>query len=87
MNPRIAAGTNLTIGFMLGVFGFFGHLLHGEVDWPLLISMGALAMFGSYLGARQTGRIGLRPLRLLLGSILCVCGLALIHQVVLRWGL
>ena len=57
VDPRIAAGTNLFIGFVMGAAGWVGHVVHGQVDWVILALMGPMAMIGSYLG-RQSDREG-----------------------------
>ena len=56
VDPRIAAGSNLFIGFFMGSLGWVGHVTRGQVDYPLLAMMGVAAMIGSHLGARLTGR-------------------------------
>ena len=61
VDPRIAAGTNLFIGFVMGAAGWVGHVIYGQVDWVLLVMMGAPAMVGSYLGANLTGKVNLEP--------------------------
>ena len=35
VDPRIAAGTNLFIGFVMGSVGWIGHLAQGQVNYPL----------------------------------------------------
>ena len=60
INPRRAAGSNLVVGAALGIFGFAGHGIHGEIDLPLLAAMASTGMIGSYLGARYTGRVSVR---------------------------
>jgi hypothetical protein len=77
MDPRMAAGTNLAIGFFTGLFGFVGHLLHLEVDWPLLVILGSTSMVGSYLGAKQTGKVSRRTLMRLMGVVMVVSSLPL----------
>ena len=57
VDPRIAAGTNLVIGFIMGSLGWVGHALHGQVDYQLLLLMGAAAAVGSYYGAKLTGKV------------------------------
>ena len=49
-----------------------------EVDYPLLVMMGAAAMIGSYLGARLTGRVSLNSLILTMGVVLLVVGALLV---------
>ncbi len=74
IDPRIAAGSNLFIGFFMGSLGWVGHATIGQVDYPLLIAMGAAAMAGSYLGARLTGRVQLNTLIAVMGGVLIVVG-------------
>ncbi len=78
INPRRAAGSNLVVGAALGVFGFVGHGIHGEVDLPLLLSMASTGMIGSYVGARYTGRVSVRALVLVLAWVLLVVGIILV---------
>lgn len=75
MDPRIAAGTNLAIGALTGLFGFVGHLLHLEIDWAILIVLGSTAMLGSYLGAKQTGKVSPRTLRKWMGGVMVITSL------------
>ena len=77
MDPRIAAGTNLVIGFFLGSFGFIGHGIRGDVDLPLLLTMGASGMVGTYYGARLTGKVSLGRLTRIMGVALLVVGILL----------
>ncbi len=65
-----AVGTNLVVGFFLGVAGFAGHLVRSEVDWAVLAAGVAGAVPGAWLGARSTGRIDERTLRRLIGIAL-----------------
>ena len=85
VDPRIAAGSNLVIGFFMGSFGSIGHGLQGEVDLPLLVAMGLTAMVGTYLGAQLTGRVTLRTLLLTMSAVLLAVGILLIRDGVARW--
>ncbi len=67
-----AVGTNLVVGFWLGVFGFAGHLARLEVEWALLAVGIAAALPGAWLGARVTGRLSERALRRAIGAALLV---------------
>ena len=80
VDPRNAAGTNLFIGFIMGAMGWVGHVVQGQVDYPLLALMGAGAMVGSYYGARLTGRVSLNTLITTMGLVLLVVGVLLIWQ-------
>ena len=80
VDPRIAAGTNLFIGFLMGAAGWVGHVVHGQVDYFLLLLMGPAAMVGSYYGARQTGRVSLDRLITTMALVLMAVGALLIAQ-------
>jgi uncharacterized protein len=69
-----AAGTNLVVGFLLGVAGFAAHVGEARVDWPVLLAGLAGAIPGGWLGAHATGRIDENTLRLALGVVLVVVG-------------
>ena len=80
IDPRIAAGTNLFIGFWLGLAGFVGHGLRGEVDVPILVAMGVTAMAGSWYGAKLTGRVQIEVLIKVLGGVLLIVGVVLLAR-------
>ncbi len=80
VDPRIAAGTNLFIGFIMGSVGWIGHVIQGQVNYPLLGMMGAGAMLGSYYGARLTGKVSMDTLIKTMGCVLLVVGPLLIWQ-------
>lgn len=80
VDPRIAAGTNLFIGFIMGSVGWIGHVVQGQVNYPLLAMMGAGALVGSYYGARLTGKVSLDTLIKTIGCVLLVVGPLLIWQ-------
>ena len=77
INPRRAAGSNLVVGAALGIFGFVGHGIHGEIDLPLLLAMASTGMLGSYVGARYTGRVSVRSLVVVLAWVLLAVGIIL----------
>jgi uncharacterized membrane protein YfcA len=70
LDARRAVGTNLVVGFMLGVAGFAAHALRLEVEWGLLGAGLVGALPGAWLGARVTGRISERHLRRAIGAAL-----------------
>jgi uncharacterized membrane protein YfcA len=72
-----AVGTNLVVGFFLGVAGFLGHLVRLEIEWLVLAVSLAGAIPGAWLGARYTGRIDERMLRRLLGAALLAVAAAI----------
>ena len=81
MDLRVVAGTNLLIGFFLGVTGWLAHASLGEVDYPILALMGAGAVAGSYYGAKLTGRASRRTLLLTMGWVMMAVGAAMAWQV------
>ena len=82
LDVRRAAGTNLVVGFLLGVAGFATHAAGQGIDWPILTAGLAGALPGGWLGARATGRMSENTLRLALGAVLVLVGLAFAVQAV-----
>ncbi|HEV7845798.1 MAG TPA: sulfite exporter TauE/SafE family protein [Thermoleophilaceae bacterium] len=77
--PARAIGTNLAVGFWVGIAGVIGHA-PGGVDWPLLAVGGAASIPGALLGARLTGRLSERRLLQAVGCILVVAGTVTLIQ-------
>ena len=63
-----AVGTNLIVGFALGVAGFAAHAAQLDVEWDLLAAGLAGALPGAWLGARVTGGLKEETLRRLIGA-------------------
>jgi len=80
IDPRIAAGSNLFIGFFMGALGWVGHATKGNVDYPLLVIMGATALIGSWFGAKLTGKVNLNALILTMGFVLVIVGPLLAYR-------
>lgn len=80
IDARVAAGTNLVIGFLMGAFGFVGHGIQGEVDPVILTAMGLSGMAGSYIGAQLTGRATVRALLVTMSGVLLVVGILLVRE-------
>jgi uncharacterized protein len=74
LDVRRAAGTNLVVGFLLGIAGFATHAAGVGIDWELLAAGLAGAIPGGWLGARATGRVREDVLRLALGAVLVLVG-------------
>ncbi len=85
LDPRIAAGSGLAIGFLMGGFGWIGHLVHGQVDYPVLTLMAATGTVGTYYGAHWTGSLSARKLLYLMGAVLIAVGLLLIRNAYSRF--
>jgi uncharacterized protein len=78
-----AVGTNLVVGFALGVAGFAAHAARLEVEWDLLAAGLAGALPGAWLGARATGRFSEDALRRAIGAALLVVAAAFALEVAL----
>jgi uncharacterized membrane protein YfcA len=76
LDVRRAAGTNLVVGFLLGVAAFVVHAANLRVDWWILAAGLAGAMPGGWLGAKATGRFSEDRLRVALGTLLFVVAIA-----------
>lgn len=77
--PHRAVGTNLAVGFWVGVAGVAGHL-PGGVDWAVLGAGAAASVPGALIGARLTGRMSERQLLQAIGAVLVVAGAATVAQ-------
>ena len=83
MTIRRAVGTNLVVGFVLGIFGFAAHAARLEVEWAALGAGLAGALPGAWLGARLTGRASETTLRRALGFALLAIAAAFVVEVAL----
>ncbi len=83
LDARSAVGTNLVVGFFLGLAGFAAHALRLEVEWDLLAAGLAGALPGAWLGARVTGQISELQLRRAIGAALLVIAAAFAVEAVL----
>ena len=84
LDAQRAVGTNLVVGFLLGLAGFAAHALRLEVEWGLLAAGLAGALPGAWLGARLTGRISETHLRRAIGAALLVIALAFAVEAAIR---
>ena len=84
-DPRIAAGSNMMMGAFLGMAGFVGHGIQGDLDTVMLVSMAIPAMAGTYLGTRLTGRVSPDALIIVMSLVLLVVGTILMVNGVDRW--
>jgi uncharacterized protein len=83
LDAHRAVGTNLVVGFALGVAGFAAHAARLEVEWELLAAGLAGALPGAWLGARTTGRFSERALRRAIGAALLLVAAAFAVEVAL----
>jgi len=80
LDVRRAAGTNLAVGFLLGIAGFATHAAKLDLDWAILAAGLAGALPGGWLGAGATDRIDENLLRIALGIVLVLIGAAFALQ-------
>jgi len=81
LSAREAVGTNLAVGFALGVFGLAAHAARLEVEWGFLAVGVPAAVAGGWLGSLATGRISELALRRAIGVALVVIALAFAVEV------
>jgi uncharacterized membrane protein YfcA len=79
-SPATAVGTNVTIGFCLGIAGVIGHLPSATPDWDLLALGAAASIPGAALGSQLTGRLSERQLVRAIAVILLVAATAMVVQ-------
>ena len=77
LSAHQAVGTNLVVGFFLGVAGFLAHAVRLEVEWAVLGVALAGAVPGGWLGARASGRLSERALRKAIGVALLAVAVAI----------
>jgi uncharacterized membrane protein YfcA len=77
MTAAKAVGTNLVVGFAVGVVGLGAHAARLEVEWELLAVGAPAAIVGGWLGAHVTGRLSELFLRRAIGFALIVIAAAL----------
>jgi uncharacterized protein len=79
-----AVGTNLVIGFALGLFAFATHALLGHIEWDILAAGLAGALPGGWLGASLTARLSEEALRRAIGIALIAIAIAFVAEVLVR---
>lgn len=82
LSAHAAVGTNLAVGFFLGVAGFLGHLARAEVEWAVLAVGLVGALPGAWLGARASGRLSEPALRRGIGLALLAVAAAIAVEAV-----
>ena len=80
LSAHKAVGTNLVVGFALGVAAFATYAAKLAVEWDLLAAGLAGALPGAWLGARVTGGLSDAMLRRLIGAALLLIAVAFAVQ-------
>jgi uncharacterized protein len=72
METKVAVGTNLAASSLTGLSSLVGHLINGNINFLIMITMGPAAMLGGYMGAKYTNRFSEGSLKLIIGIVLIV---------------
>lgn len=75
---KTAVGTSLFIISINSMAGFLGDALHHEMNWPLLLSLTALAILGILIGNNYSRKISGIRLRMTFGWFTLVTGIYII---------
>jgi uncharacterized membrane protein YfcA len=77
LDAHRAVGTNLFVGFFLGLAGFAGHAVRLEIDWTVLVVCVCATVPAAWLGARVAGKLSERDLKRWIGAALLVVSVAI----------
>jgi uncharacterized membrane protein YfcA len=77
--PAVAVGTNVAVGFLVGLAGVVGHV-PGGVDWTVLGVGSAASVPGALVGSRLTGRLSTPQLMRAIGIVLVVAAVSILLQ-------
>ncbi|MEU8761489.1 sulfite exporter TauE/SafE family protein [Streptomyces sp. NPDC048659] len=80
LSMSAAVGTSLLVIAMNSFAGLAGHLAGVRIDWGLALTVTAVAVAGSALGARFAGRIPQGVLRRVFGWFVVVMGVFVLTQ-------
>jgi uncharacterized membrane protein YfcA len=81
LDPRVAVGSNLAIGFLTALAGAAASWwAGGGFDGLALTVVGPPTMLGGYLGALLTGRLPKEAVQRLLGWVIAALGLLMVAQ-------
>lgn len=78
--PARAVGTNVSVGFCVGVAGALGHLPSAAPDLTPILVGGAASIPGALLGSRLTGRLSERQLIRAIGVVLLVAAASMVVE-------
>ena len=80
--PQRAVGTNVAVGFCVGVAGALAHLPNAAPDLDVVIVGGAASIPGALIGSRLTGRLSEPQLVRAIAYVLIVAAAGCIAQAV-----
>lgn len=75
-----AVGTSLLVIAMKSGAGLAGYLLSVHIDWAVVVAFAAVAIGGSVMGARLSGRVSEAQLRRGFGYFVLVMGALVMVQ-------
>lgn len=76
-----AIGTSLLIIAVKSLIGFTGDLGHTSIDWPLLLTVSALAVTGIFIGNRLSKKVAAAQLKKGFGWFVLIMGIYIfIHE-------
>ena len=77
---KTAVGTSLFIISINSLLGFVGDLLNYNMDWPLLLSISALAIIGIIIGNRMSNRFAGENLKRAFGWMVLIMGCYILYR-------
>lgn len=80
--PQRAVGTNVTVGFCVGVAGALAHLSNAAPDLDVILVGGAASIPGALIGSRLTGRLSEAQLVRAIAYVLIVAAVGCVVQAV-----
>ncbi len=82
--PVRAVGTNVAVGFFVGIAGALGHLPNAAPDLTPILVGGAASIPGALLGSRLTGRLSERELIRAIGVVLLIAAASMVVEAIAR---
>lgn len=80
--PVRAVGTNVAVGFLVGIAGALGHIPNATPDLAPILVGGAASIPGALLGSRLTGRLSERQLLRAIGAVLLIAAASMIAEAI-----
>lgn len=75
-----AVGTSLVVIAMKSFAGFYGHLGHVDIDWPVTLAVTGAAVLGSFAGGALAGKVPPTTLRKGFGVFVLVMAAFVLFQ-------